>query len=667
MNLLQALLQTYDNALAAGIVDNEPTSTEPSILPLYHSNKKSLSGEDMVEILLTPQGDFITGKFLPKDTYVVYPVSEGSIIRTSGYCPHPLCDDLTYLSAPVPGLSSKDEKKWAEKHELYLEELEQLKEFSNTMPNADFEAIYCYIKQERICRDVMQIIQDTRDGKDYTQQGDVISWIENIKDTEKKCSLTISKLFFTFSIEHDEGAISVTQNQGLHQFYIAYVRQQMQQKPQETCDITGKRTYCISSHRGIMGTAKLISISNHKETYAGTIFKTGEEVFHIGYETSQKIHNMLKLLLDKSAFNSYLGGGAYIISWLVQDLAKGGAPLLDESVVDTDPWAMEEEDTSYPKEPDYTKLGSTRSRALVSYFAGAKELREEDGDRAFCVLIVEKVNNGRVAVKYFHTFTASDIQQRAMNWYDSLAWPVWDVEDKKVKLQTPLLWRLVHFLYGMEANGSISCKQDTLQRNALERLIPCVIEGKSLPRDMKDKAFYQLMNRQSYKKCWNLALSLGCSLFKKFHWDTHTWDPAYFSLSPKGVIQYMDKRSFAYGRLLAAYEKLEQDALAVKQDGSVGADTTRTTNAQRLWSAMIHQPLKIAALLEARTKYYRNALDKKNKGLSVMYEKLFSVLYDEIRIYDADLTQRMRQANEDFVLGYYHQKQMFYTKKETKQ
>ena len=46
MNLLQALLQTYNAAEAAGLVDVWKES-EPMLLPLYHSSRQS-RGEDIV-------------------------------------------------------------------------------------------------------------------------------------------------------------------------------------------------------------------------------------------------------------------------------------------------------------------------------------------------------------------------------------------------------------------------------------------------------------------------------------------------------------------------------------------------------------------------------------------------------------------------------------------
>ena len=470
--------------------------------------------------------------------------------------------------------------------------------------------------------------------------------------------MNLSSIFITFAIEHLKGSISVTQNQEIHQFYIDYVMEQLKDKPEEFCDITGNKMYCISSHRGLLGNAKLISISNNKEYYKGTLFSTGEEVIHIGYETSQKIHNMLKYLLDTNSFSRHIGGNTYIVSWLVQDLQKGGAPFSID-VVDEDPFAPEDDAIDAVKEQPANLLGNPRSHDLISYFTGAKSIGEEAGDSNFCLLILEKISSGRISIKYFREFPATDILQRVKSWYASTKWPRGFSKEERMQWWYPSIFTFVNFLYGSEDKGKLACKQDAVKKQALGRLIPCIIEGKRLPRDMQVKTFYQLLNRQSYKECWRQAVTLGCIIFKKYYWDIGKWNREYSSLTDKGVINCMDKRSFAYGRLLAAYEKLKEDVLSDKKE-----EGTRVTNAERFWTAMIQRPLQTAALLETRTKYYRNSLEQKNKGRSVFYAKLFTQLYNEIRAYEVDSMNGKKSANEDFILGYYYQQQQFYTPKD---
>ena len=101
MSVLRALYDTYNAALDANLVDKtEDINQQTIILPLYHSNKRS-NGNDIVQITITNEGQFIKADWVPKDEYIIFPVTESSIIRSSGPAPHPLCDELSYLSKEI--------------------------------------------------------------------------------------------------------------------------------------------------------------------------------------------------------------------------------------------------------------------------------------------------------------------------------------------------------------------------------------------------------------------------------------------------------------------------------------------------------------------------------------------------------------------------------------
>ena len=128
----------------------------------------------------------------------------------------------------------------------------------------------------------------------------------------------------------------------------------------------------------------------------------------------------------------------------------------------------------------------------------------------------------------------------------------------------------------------------------------------------------------------------------------------------------MDKRSFAYGRLLSVYEKMETAALESKSGGEEKKkenSNLRVTNAARLWSSMIHRPYRTIPILEERTQYCKAILSKQKPGYKVYFEKLLAELYTEIMEYEGD-GQHEKTANSDFILGYYYQQQQFYTKKD---
>ncbi|WP_251441474.1 type I-C CRISPR-associated protein Cas8c/Csd1 [Veillonella intestinalis] len=653
MNLLKVLLTTYDQALSCGVVDNSDNMKEPNLLPLYHSNKKSATGKDIFVITLNEEGRLIKGSYLEQNEYIVFPVTEESINRTTNAAPHPICDEVSYLV-------SDGTKKGIEKNKLYFEVQEDIKTFleQHNKQNIAFQAIYRYVRGNTLLEDIANNITK---GEAYTLDGSAVIYEEAGKQTK----VDLAKLFITFEIAYaDKGIITVSQDKELHQLYIEYVTAQNEAQPeQEYCDISGKKMYCISTHRGLVGKAKLISISNHKDTYFGR-FTDGEQIIHIGYETSQKIHNMLKFLLDSDKYKHYLGENSYCVSWLSYDLLAAQAPLYEDQEVrqsdegyssdETQVDETENDDTSAePMKHEDVLLGYIVP-ALTRYFAGVSEREVTEADDFFCVLIIEKSSNGRMSVKYFQSFAISDIKERAQQWYIDLAWPHWDVENQTRIMQAPSLRKLINYTYGEEGDKGIICQQKKVVRKNLERLLPCVLTGKPLPIDFYQTAVNRLKNRESYDKFWDAALNRCCSIIKK-----HKADKGYQVFDEKGALRMENSRSFLYGRLLATYEKLEMDAMS-----SNSKSEGRITNAERLWSAMQSRPLQISVLLQRKSMPYQNSLKKRKMGLYVNYDKLLTELYTAIKATEENTLVARAVLKEDFILGYYAQKQSFYTKKD---
>ena len=75
MNLFQMLLKTYEYAESENLVDRLIDPKIPTIMPLYHSNRKSAGKLDIVELTISKDGKFVDGRFLDKDEYIVFPVT----------------------------------------------------------------------------------------------------------------------------------------------------------------------------------------------------------------------------------------------------------------------------------------------------------------------------------------------------------------------------------------------------------------------------------------------------------------------------------------------------------------------------------------------------------------------------------------------------------------
>ncbi len=246
-----------------------------------------------------------------------------------------------------------------------------------------------------------------------------------------------------------------------------------------------------------------------------------------------------------------------------------------------------------------------------------------------------------------------------MKWYRTTSWRFYS------KDRSPSLYEIVNFIYGQEnIKGSLSCENKKLFRSTIERLIPCIIEGQKLPKDIAKTTFYNLSNKLSYKNSWNDALSIGCSLIKKQRYDYQNSFIEANKISE--VKQLKESRSFYYGKLMAVYEKIELDAVAGRGGGSTEkgkSSTHRITNSDKLWNSMIRTPERTRFVLESKIKPYMNMLKKNAPGLYVNFDKLITNMTLELLKLEESDDKKKGSLDEDFILGYYYQKNAFYQKK----
>lgn len=668
MSLMSALLETYDFALERGLVDNPKADSEClTLLPVYHSNKKS-GGEDIFEITIDKNSIAVDGKFLGKDERAVFPITEDSITRSgSKIAPHAVCDELSYLSEKIDPL----------KNEEYLKGIEELLEYEKTNSCESFKKIGNYIIKNTILEDFLKFCLR---GRKYTldDKFNLSFELENAGEKAISKSLDLNKIFITFKLERENtGDISLTNDTDIHKFYISHVRSKNNSRELSYCDITGKLDYCVERHRGIIGNAKLISISNNDETYYGRI-KSGGDIYHISYEASQKVHNMLKYLVDNTSHASFIGEGAYVINWLSNELDKGGIKLLSEikkgdasaeeepgnGGIDEDEGEIDDED-----EATMTELGGEISRRIGDYFSGEGEEIDFKGD--FYVLIIEKISNGRASIKHFKRLSRSEAYERLKYWYKTTEWKLGK------RLKTPSVYQIIDFLYGYENDkGFLKCDKNAFMRSQIERLIPCLTDSKKIPRDMVERACSRLAQKQSYKKSWDIALYIGCSLIKKYKSD---YFKDYFIDAEKigEVKQLKESISFNYGRLLAIYDKVELDAVRSRnkgfnedeaqekegKDDKEKKDFSRATNASRMYSSMTRMPERTLLILSKRLSPYFNILMKKNWGAYVFYEKEITEINTAIKELKELNGYKKGPVDEDFYVGFYYQKNLLYNKR----
>src|SRR5699024_1937863 len=264
MNFLSALYRTYNQAELAGLVDNHD-GNGTVLLPIYHTSLKS-DGKNIIKIIFNDDGTFFKAEILGKEEEIIFPVTEDSVSR-SGKNPaaHPITDKLSYY------LSTEELKN--------ADYLSQFKNFISYLDkNSDCYRFMLTIEKFVTRTEIVSTIAESLfEGEDFNVEGSKVT----ILTKNKKSEIDLSNYFLTFEILNFKEKVNynVTTFIDLHKSFIQYIDSQEGNKG--PCCISGEMQKITTKHRGIMGNAKIISVSNNKETYYGR-FKDKGDILSVG-------------------------------------------------------------------------------------------------------------------------------------------------------------------------------------------------------------------------------------------------------------------------------------------------------------------------------------------------------------------------------------------------
>ncbi len=667
MSALSALYDAYVQAEKDDLIDrHDLTSDHTVILPIYHSNRRS-DGWNVLELTIDKATRVLNCDFVPDREYVVFPVTEASATRTGNIDAHPLCDQLVYVSAKL------DAKKFAS----YKKEVNA---WWNYTEDHDPDTLLTTVKKliDRI--DLLDAVYEGL-SKNYKVTLDAKnSFVFQIDGKEKK--IDAGGLFITYRLssgEADKADTTSTDSRPLHKRYVDYMTHCLEQKKDNFayCDMSGNYAYHPAKHRGLIGNAKLISTS-HKETHIGR-FRNADEVVRLSYEASEKIHLMLKFFLDHSDNSTYLGEMTYALVWssdhiynskavdektgerLANENAEADNPAGSTKRIDVlAPGAMMDDlyadfvDDDLLEDNSDKDISDIVSRRIGNAMLGLQNILSPEG--RFHILIINKISNGRLAIQYFRELSNSELLKNLANWYKGTTWPRYSKEAGKIIDRSPNLFQIVDALYGDENdNGYTRCENKNLRTLAVKRLLPCIVDGRALPRDFARLAYINFTKRNSYDNSWPYILYIACSMLNKTHFDQTRGRETIM------LDENRQSRDYLYGRLLALYEKLEKDAMSAGKDDS---DTAiRETNAQKLWSAFINNPERTIPILEDKLQPYKKRLRANRPNSFIYYDKLIGNVLNLIRESDHYDSEKNRALREDTVFGYYAQNRALYEKK----
>lgn len=616
MSWIEKLYQTYENNAAAIGDRNE----ELPLLPICHTTQKA-----HITIVIDGNGNFLRALIVPRtESRTIIPATEDSAGRTSGPKPHPLCDKLQYVAADYARFGGEKDP-CNDDYRLLLEKW--LRAEGNQLK---LKAVFDYVCKGEVITDLVKASVLHTDG---TSSQLVNAWPEkeNAPDIFKRLSGGFDNkgknkpwqadAFVRWSVEiPGDPQTEVWLDRSLWKSWEGYYGSLESRRG--LCFVTGFETDLGSQHpakiRNDGDKAKLIS-SNDKTsgfTFRGR-FTSAEEACGVGFRVTQEAHSALRWLIARQGWRD---GEQAIVAWAVSGLDVPD-PMADSFSFLFGGVAVEEK-----KEGGYTaqETGIALAKKIAGY---STKLRDSEG---VVVMALDSATPGRMAIRYYRELTGSEFLARIQAWHEGCCWRQYFGKDR-VFFGAPAPRDIAEVAYGRRLD-------DKLRKATVERLLPSIVDGVPIPRDLVEACVRRASNRNGIESWeWEKALGIACALLRHHHKERN-YDMA--------LERDRKTRDYLYGRLLALAEHLEDRALYVGGE-------KRPTNAEKLMQRFAERPNSTWLILETGLSPYKVRLHSKRPGF---LRKVGAEIDDVVSAFSPDdFTSDKRLAGE-FLLGYHCQR-----------
>ena len=601
------------------------------LVPISHTTQKV-----NIEVALTGRGDFVRARVLrPDEMNTIIPCTEKSSARTSGLAPHPLFDKLQYIAGDYVQYGG-GKKKFG--YEEYMKRLQDW--CSSPYAHPYVQAVYTYLQKKCLIHDLSEykILPLNQDGslmKNWKGGKENAPAIFQNMDKDK----TAFDSFVRFSVNE----VRLCDDPDVWKSFQDYMEEELQKE--DYCYAEGKKTKIseLSPYkvRNAGDRAKLISSNDTTNfTFRGR-FLTAGEAMAIGYEATQKAHSALRWLISRQG-TPY--GEEIILTWGMgnEPLPSSQSDTLDMVQQGWDEFGFDRNDAAA-----VTKTEESFAKAFNKVIQGYKE--RIPANASISVIALDAAVPGRLAIRYYRELQGSRFLERIEDWHRKFRWKL---EYRKAELKpgekpeqvsfmgAPAPLAIIEAAYGEKAD-------DKLKKQAIERILPCIIDGKNIPVDIMKSAVYRATASVSLE-FWeaNKVRSIACALVC-----------GYYARKGESITMGLDKncsdRSYVFGRILACAEQVERHGQRLS-----GADANmRVTNAERLMAVFTKRPKHTTDLLHTKLRPYLDRIRTKSNYDSSAYLTMLSLLD---RLGPEAFTDE--PLSEKYLLGYASQKLAFMEK-----
>lgn len=326
----------------------------------------------------------------------------------------------------------------------------------------------------------------------------------------------------------------------------------------------------------------------------------------IGRKASLAYSTALNSLLERDSSQKITVGDATAVFWSEKD------SVIENEFLDL---------FGEPARDNPDKGVEAVERLLSSVKSGS--FSHEKNTNRFYILGLSP-NSARISVRFWHHGTVAEMEQRFADWFEDLR-IVHSVRDK----EHLSLWRL---LVSTAAQG----KSENINPNLAGSIMRSILNGGPLPDTLRSAVLVRIKAERdvSYPRV---------KLLKAYLNRKHKERKITMSLDNQNT-----NPGYRLGRLFATLEKIQEEA----------NPKINTTIRDKFYASASSSPNTVFGNLMRLKNHH---LGKLKQGRSVYFEKIFGEIFKEVSSFPAHLSL---DDQGQFAIGYYHQRQDFFTKKE---
>ena len=615
MSWIHKLYETYEQC------QGRDMAGEAQLLPVSHAQQQAHA-----EIALDAQGGFKTARLINKiETYI--PATEQSAGRVGTKPPpHPLCDKLQYCALDYPLRGGK-------KPSFFMEYEDLLSAWcTSEFAHPKAQAVLRYVRGGTLITDLVNAGILHVDANDnlltrWTGSGQAPELFRML--TPKAGERDQGDAFVRWQVwEQDNPCTAVWEDTSLQKAWARFDASTKTLKG--LCMVTGSdQTALAVNHpkriRHAGDGAKLISANDSSGyTFRGRFTDdTGLQACGVGYEVTQKAHNALRWLIHRQA---YRNDDQVIVTWAVagKDVPD---PFQDSLALFLSAEEISQADIQSPT-TNVGDVGQAFSLRLNRAIAGYRAKLAPTDD--VVVLGLDSATPGRMAISFYRELKSSDFFERLQTWHRRSAW-MQNFGANRQFIGAPSPRDVAEAAFGRRVD-------EKLRKSTVERLLPCIIDGQRLPRDLMNSTVRRASNRVGMAHWeWEKTLGIACALFN-----------SYFHERDYQMTLETDRtsRDYLYGRLLALAEHLEGRALYV---GGEKRDTT----AAKLMQRFADRPASTWRTIELALNPAKSRLRAKRPGFLRDLETLHDGI---VASFQGDDFLDDKKLTGEFLLGYHCQR-----------